>query len=167
MTIGNAASSSITINRPLTVGYTTPALTSFSQIGYTEATTVAFNKTFNSTFTAFSPNVTQLPLGVYMISYWVYIQTATAGGEVRMDLVGSASLINPGNTTGFTACADGAFPPSKYVLFNRQPIPIAGEFEKNLSGIVYVTTNRYLAIGVSSTTTFTTGGVELQISRIG
>lgn len=161
-------SDTITLNNPLTVAYTTPSLTSFSQIGYTVKVDVVFNRTFNATFTAFAPYASQLPLGVYIISYWVYIQTAIAGSEIRSDLVGSTSAITSGDTTGFTACANGAFPPSQYVLFNRQPIPIAGEFEKNLSGTVYITTNRYIAIGIqSATNTFTTGGVELQITRIG
>lgn len=166
LTLGGSNTVVIAVNRPMTVGYTTTALTSFNQIGYTQTTTVTFSRTFNSTFTAFSPYATQLPVGVYMISYWVYIQTATAGGEVKSDLIGSTSVITAGATTGFTSCGDGGFPPSKYVLFNRQPIPYAGEFERNVSGTVYVTTNTYLAVGVSSTTTFTTGGVELQITRI-
>jgi hypothetical protein len=152
---------------PIMPKYGTITLTTFDQIGYSKRIFTDFAQTFNSAYAAFCPNPTELPQGIYHMSSWYYSSSVPAGSYMWTDLLGKTSVITAGDTTGWTNAGfdGGAFPPSRYVLFNRRPNPISGEFEQNTSGIVTISTYKYVAIGISSSISIV-GGAEFQITRI-
>jgi hypothetical protein len=99
------------------------------------------------------------------MSIWVYCGYVPSGTIVTIDLVGSTTVIANGASSGFTASADGGFPPSQYVFFNRTPNPISGEYERNICGTVVISTYTFVAAAVAMSNNLG-GGVELQITRI-
>jgi hypothetical protein len=98
---------SITINKPLTVGYTPPtdSLASLAFIGGTLKATSAFVYTISTTNRAFAP-LNGLPNGRYLFKVYVFIGGNTAT-EVIAVLCNSSSAIVNSQSTGLTLIYDG------------------------------------------------------------
>jgi hypothetical protein len=100
-------SNSITINKPLTVGYTPPtdSLASLAFIGGTYKATSAFVYTISTTNRAFAP-LNGLPIGRYLFKVYVFLGGNTPT-EVIAILCNSSSAITNSQSTGLTLIYDG------------------------------------------------------------
>ena len=98
---------SITINKPLTVGYTPPtdSLASLAFIGGTLKATSAFVYTISTTNRAFVP-LNGLPNGRYLFKVYVFLGGNTAT-EVIAVLCYSSSAITNAQSTGLNLIYDG------------------------------------------------------------
>jgi hypothetical protein len=98
---------SITINKPLTVGYTPPTnvLASLAFIGGTLKATSSFVYTISTTNRAFAP-LNGLPNGRYLFKVYVFIGGNTPT-EVIAVLCYSSSAITNSQSTGLTLIYDG------------------------------------------------------------
>jgi len=103
-----AATGSVYINRPVTVGYgpTADSLAGLSFLGGIFSNTSSFVYTIGTTKTAFVP-LNNLPAGRYLFQAYVFISSTVMQTNVTCQLIYSSSSISNNQTSGFTVIFSG------------------------------------------------------------
>jgi hypothetical protein len=119
----------ITVNRPLTIGYPTPPLgstqallsASLSIIGGSYFSLSSFAFTLTDTLTAFAP-INNMPAGRYMFTVYVFLGAKPVVASVQLYLVVSNLAIVNNQTTGITQLFNGVELYTQSQVTNNQSI---------------------------------------------
>jgi hypothetical protein len=127
ITIGNA-SSSLTINNPLTVGYVPSAITTTSQIGYTVADTIDFTGAYtSSTAGTFFTGYKTLPAGVWLIQFSSRVRSAGISTLTRWYFWGENSVDGSAPIQAYTSS-------SATTVIDTEGLSAAGTFTVTSNG---------------------------------
>jgi hypothetical protein len=163
-TIGTSGGTgSITLNRPVTIGYGVQAnaIASLSFIGGLYSQSVGFgNHTINTTATA-QCSMNGLPAGFYSVVPYVFIPSGVAS-NLEVLLVYSSAAISDGQTTGLTTIFGGSETYSYASVTQTNSVNSAWIYQ------VAASPNNNIAITVKGSVALTTSSVYiLKIVRIG
>ncbi len=153
-------SQNITINRPLTIGYTPAKLTNFNQIGYYDFSNGLSSGTITSTHNYLVHSVNSVPDGTYIIIG--NITCLGTGCTITLQEFGITTITPPIPTGALT------YYPGATVKTSNTFNPLNGTYIVNFSTVCQITGG---TIYLSQNTTYTGGTYSLQgrliITRIG
>lgn len=158
--ITGAGSQNITINRPITIGYTPAKLTNFNQIGYYDFSNGLSSGTITSTHNYLVHSVNSIPDGTYIIIG--NITCLGTGCTITLQEFGITTVTPPIPTGALT------YYPGASVKTSNTFNPSNGTYIVNFSTVCQITGG---TIYLSQNTTYTGGTYTVQgrliITRIG